>query len=151
MQDDPEEKQRDEVGQEGVPESVAAAGNRADAIMENLAEILAADGPDVVDALRSADRELSALEPCFDPMPWLLPALDGYRGLVRQELWQRLGDPADLDAACELLLSAVAGPEEPDEGDVFELLSATGDRLQERPSAHDRDTFITWGSWLVPA
>lgn len=150
MQDDPEEEHGDEAECElEVPDGVAAAGDRVDAIMENLTGLLAADGPGIADALRSADRELSELEPCFDPAPWVLPALDCYRGLVRLELWRRLGDRADLEAACELLLSGVLGAQEPDQGDVFELLQAIGDRLEEDPSARDRDTFITWGSWLV--
>jgi tetratricopeptide (TPR) repeat protein len=151
MQDGPGEEEEEEERE--VPEGVAAAAGRADAIMETLAEMLAADGPDpdgpdLEDALRSADDELASLESCFDPTPWLLPALDCYRGAVRQELWERLGDRADLDAACELLLSGVLGPPEPDPDDVFSLLQALADRLRESPSAGDRDIFIGWGSWL---
>jgi len=144
MPDGPGEEEEEQE----LPEGVAEAAGRVDAIMANLAEITAADDPGIADALRSADDELASLEPCFDPAPWLVPALDCYRGIVRLELWERLDDQADLEAACELLLSGVLGSPEPDPDDVSSLVQALAERLMKSPSARDRDAFISWGSWL---
>lgn len=131
------------------PDDADLAAERADEIMESLERILAIDGSDIPDALRSADAELVDMAARFAAVHWLLPVLACYRGFVRLELWQRLGGAADLDAACDLLCFAVESVPEPDASDVFCLLQAVGSRLEKAPSPADRDIFISWGSWLL--
>jgi CHAT domain len=132
-----------------LDDAAREAAEEADAIMEGLARYLDADSPDILDAFRSAAAELAKLENRLATAPWLLPELAYYQGLIHQELWGRLGDPADLNAACKLLLQAIDGASQPDEEMVSALLSAIGDRLEKTPSSGDRDTFITWASWQI--
>jgi hypothetical protein len=134
-------------------QSEEAAAERADEIMASLGSALSDDGPGDPAVPRAALAELTELADCFAAVPWLAQGLLAfYRGIVHRELWERFELAADLDAACDLLLTAVETSlelDEPDEDVVAELLLSVRERLHLAPAARDRDIFITWTTWLL--
>ena len=135
------------AGEEPGPDGAAA--ERADEIMEGLSALIDADDPGVLDALRAGQAELEDLAARFAGEDWLVPVLLYYRGAVRQELWGRLGDPADRDAAFDLLLPAAENTPNPDEAVVFTLLTAAWDCHTQAPSPRAREAFIRWATLLL--
>lgn len=133
-------------------DGIEAIADEADAIVEVLMRSLDHDGPDVQDALRTAESGLAGLVKRAARLvgaQWLSAALAGERGRIRLELWDRFGHPIDLDVACRLLRRCVESAPEPDAEYVFSLLNALSSRPGEEPSRSDRDAIITWGSWLL--
>lgn len=129
-------------------DDAGAAAERADEIMEYLAS-LDAEGPGFETALRAGGLDLAILAARFPNEHWLTSVLSGLRGAVQLELWRHYEVRGDLNAACELLLSAVEGTPEPDEAAVSDLLLAVGERYQQSQSPRDRDAFIKWGMWQL--
>ena len=132
----------------GDTDDAGAAAERADEIMRYLASLDAED-PGFETALRAGGLELATLAARFPSEQWLTCGLSGLRGTIFLELWRHYEVSGDLNAACELLLSAVEGTPEPDETAVPDLLLAVGERYQRSQSPRDRDALIKWGTWLL--